>query len=79
MQGTATGLYLSITNPGQTLQIAPPPPALTDDMGVGGFGGAFGGGQVTTILETVGGEISPEPGFPTESDAPRSSIESPTP
>jgi hypothetical protein len=81
MQGSGTALFLSISNPGQPVQIVAPPPALTDDMGAGfggGFGGAFGGGQVTTILETVGGEIAPAP-LPAESSEPVSSVESPTP
>jgi hypothetical protein len=81
MQGSGTALFLSISNPGQPVQIVAPPPALTDDLGAG-FGGwvgdGFGGGQVTTILETVGGEIAPAP-LPAESSEPVSSVESPTP
>jgi hypothetical protein len=66
--GTGTALFLSISNPGAAVQIAPPPPALVDDMGLGGLGVGGGGvvffgggGQVTTILETVGSEIGPTP------------------
>jgi hypothetical protein len=63
MQGTSARILISTSNPGQPVQIAPPPPALTDD-----FGPNFGGGGIgpdETILEQVGNELSSaEPGFP---------------
>ncbi|HLO35362.1 MAG TPA: hypothetical protein VK194_04740 [Candidatus Deferrimicrobium sp.] len=62
--GSAVRIFVSVSNPGQPVQIAPPPPALTDDFG--GLGGGFGP-QATTILGTVGGEI--ETPTPLESDA----------
>ena len=49
----ATSIAVSVSNPGVPVQIVAPPPALVDD----GLGGGFGGGQVTTILETVGPEV----------------------
>jgi hypothetical protein len=72
VQGMGMTVFVTISNPGQPVQIGPPPPALTDDVGIGGFGGIpIGGGQVTTILETVGNEVEPDPAS--------SSIESPAP
>jgi len=50
VQGSSTELLLALSNPGAPVQITAPPPGLVDDMGLGG-------GQVTTILETVGSEI----------------------
>jgi hypothetical protein len=62
MQGTSARILVSVSNPGQPVQIAPPPPALTDD-----FGANFGGGGIgpaPTILETVGDEVpTEEPAF----------------
>jgi hypothetical protein len=66
MQGTTARILVSLTNPGQPVQIAPPPPALTDDLGVN-FGGG-GIGPDATILEEVGNELpTDEPEFPEES------------
>jgi hypothetical protein len=68
MQGTSARVLVSVSNPGQPVQIAPPPAALTDD-----FGANFqnlGGGQVvgpaeSSILEQVGNELqTEEPAFP---------------
>jgi hypothetical protein len=62
MQGTSARILVSVSNPGQPVQIAPPPPALTDD-----FGANFGGGGIgpaPTILEVVGNEVpTEEPAF----------------
>lgn len=67
MQGSQFDLLLTLANPGDPIQIVAPAPALVDDMMGGGLGG-FGGGQVTTILETVGSDVmSPEPDLPAES------------
>ncbi|MBA2382511.1 MAG: hypothetical protein H0V73_10420 [Chloroflexi bacterium] len=78
MQGSSTSLLLTLSNPGIPVQIVPPPAALTDDFGMGNgpcLGCAFGGGgQVTTILETVGSEVEATPML---SDGP-SSVESPS-
>jgi len=50
--GTSARILLTLTNPGQPIQIAPPPAAITDD-----FGNNFGGGG--TILGDVGSDIAP--------------------
>jgi hypothetical protein len=61
--GTSARILLTLSNPGQPIQIAPPPAAITDD-----FGNNFGGGG--TILGDVGSEIAtpvplePEPSQP---------------
>ena len=63
VQGSSTELLLALSNPGAPVQITAPPPGLVDDMGLGG-------GQVTTILETVGPEIAtPTPIGPAESES----------
>jgi hypothetical protein len=68
MGGASEQLLLTVSNPGQPVQIAPPPPALTDD-----FGANFGGGGIgpdETILDQVGSELEstapdgPEPSTP---------------
>ena len=64
MQGSSERILVTLSNPGQPVQIAAPPLALTDD-----FGADFGGGGIgpteTTILEEVGNELeTDEPGFP---------------
>lgn len=70
LQGASSDMVLTITNPGVPLQIVAPPPALVDDLGEG-FGGFGGGGQVTTILEEVGGELeTPWPDDPVPSSVP---------
>jgi hypothetical protein len=71
MGGTSTGILLTLSNLGQNVQIAAPPPALVDDFGEN-MGGGFDGGGVgpapTTILEEVGNELeSPWPPSDTES------------
>lgn len=62
--GSATRLLMTLNNLGQSIQIAPPPAALTDDFGAnfggGGLLGGFDGGTTTTILESVGNEIDPQ-------------------
>jgi hypothetical protein len=66
MQGVSARILISTSNPGQPVQIVPPPPALTDDLGQN-FGGG-GIGPDATILEEVGNELSSaEPGFPAPS------------
>jgi len=60
MQGTSARILVSVTNPGQPVQIAPPPAALTDDLGAN-FGGL---GPDPTILGVVGEEVpTEEPAF----------------
>jgi hypothetical protein len=62
MQGSSARILLSVSNPGQSVTIAPPPPALTDDFGAN-FGGL--GPDPTTILGTVGDEVPTDnPAFP---------------
>lgn len=65
--GQTVQYLISLTNPGVPVVIVAPAPALVDDQGLGA-GGGFGGGQVRTILEKVGSEISPEPVVPIESE-----------
>jgi hypothetical protein len=65
--GQTVQYLISLTNPGVPVVIVAPAPALVDDHGLGA-GGGFGGGQVRTILEKVGSEISPEPDVPIESE-----------
>jgi len=68
MQGVSARILISTSNPGQPVQIVPPPPALTDDIGQNFGGGGFG--PDATILEEVGNELSSaEPGFPAPSAA----------
>ncbi|HEX2754695.1 MAG TPA: hypothetical protein VHM48_04495 [Candidatus Limnocylindrales bacterium] len=80
MTGTSLQILVTISNPGQPVQIAPPPPALTDDLGANFGGGGFVGGGFATpmpigpeesmILEQVGNELEssmpaePEPSIP---------------
>jgi len=67
MQGSSERILITLSNPGQPVQIAPPPPALVDDIGVnfGGNGGQTIGPAESTILEEVGNDLeSDEPGFP---------------
>jgi hypothetical protein len=68
LAGTSARILLTIANPGQPIQIAPPPAAITDD-----FGANFGGGGIgpaPTPAESIGGEIAtpvplePEPSLP---------------
>ena len=57
--GTTEQIFLSVSNPGQPVQIVPPPPALTDDFGAN-FGGGSSGGfgpAPSPILEQVGSEL----------------------
>jgi hypothetical protein len=66
MQGTSARILVSVSNPGQPVQIAPPPAALTDDFGAN-FQNIGGGaiGPDPTILEVVGNELpTDEPAFP---------------
>src|SRR5262249_54870268 len=52
MTGQTTQPLLSLTTPGEPVQIVPPPPGLVDDLS----------GQVNKVLETVGNEIeTPQP------------------
>jgi hypothetical protein len=79
MAGSSERIFVSLSNPGQPVQIAPPPPALTDD-----FGANFGGGGIgpveTTILEQVGNELpTDEPAFPEPSAPGMSDTSSPAP
>jgi len=67
MQGTSARILVSVSNPGQPVQIAPPPAALTDDFGANfqNIGGGAIGPVETTILEEVGNELeTEEPAFP---------------
>jgi hypothetical protein len=67
MQGTSARILVALTNPGQPVQIAPPPPALTDDFGAnfGGDGGQVIGPVESSILDEVGNELPTEqPAFP---------------
>jgi hypothetical protein len=62
MQGTSARILVSLSNPGQPVQIAPPPAALTDDFGANfGGGGMVIGPAESTILETVGNELPTDP------------------
>jgi hypothetical protein len=57
MGGQSTQVLVSLTNPGEPVQIVAPPPGLVDDTT----------GGVDTILETVGNELeTPAPDLPTE-------------
>jgi hypothetical protein len=52
MNGQTTQLLLSLSNPGEPVQIVPPPAGLVDDIS----------GQVNKVLETVGNELeTPHP------------------
>ena len=68
LAGTSARILLTIANPGQPIRIAPPPAAITDDLGAN-FGGG-GIGPAPTPAESVGGEIAtpvplePEPSLP---------------
>jgi hypothetical protein len=66
--GTSERILVSVSNPGQPVQIAPPPAALVDDIGVNFGGGGIGptiGPMESTILEEVGDELqTDEPEFP---------------
>ena len=68
LAGTSARILLTIANPGQPIQIAPPPAAITDDLGANFGGGAIG--PAPTPAESVGGEIAtpaplePEPSLP---------------
>ena len=56
-QGTTVQILLALSNPGQPVQIVPPPPALTDDFGAnGGFDRPV---PVETTLEEVGATLPP--------------------
>ena len=76
MQGSSTRILVSISNPGQPVSIAPPPPALTDDFGAN-FGGL--GPDPTMILGEVGSEVTEEPAFPDPAAPDVSDPTSPTP
>ena len=69
LAGTSMRILLTISNPGQPIQIAPPPAAITDD-----FGANFGGGGIgpaPTPVESVGAgglatpaPLEPQPSLP---------------
>jgi hypothetical protein len=69
--GTTARIHMTLSNPGEPLQIGPPPAALTDDMN-GGFngGGAPIGPAESMILDDVGSDVEtpvpadPEPSTP---------------
>ncbi len=67
MAGTSEQILVTVSNPGQPVQITAPPAALTDDLGAN-FGGGFGPGsgiatpmplgpEESMILEQVGNEL----------------------
>jgi hypothetical protein len=68
VSGTSARILLAISNPGQPIQIAPPPAAITDDLGAN-FGGG-GIGPAPTPAVSLGSEIAtpvplePEPSQP---------------
>jgi hypothetical protein len=68
VSGTSARILLAINNPGQPIQIAPPPAAITDDLGAN-FGGG-GIGPAPTPAASLGSEIAtpvplePEPSQP---------------
>lgn len=60
MAGSSEQILVTLSNPGQPVQIAPPPPALTDDLGANfGGGGNGGGSDFATAMP-----IQPEPSIP---------------
>ena len=66
MQGTSARILVSVSNAGQPVQIAPPPPALTDDFGAnfGSDGGQVIGPAESSIVVEVGdGVPTEEPAF----------------
>jgi hypothetical protein len=68
--GSATQILVTVSNPGQPVQIAPPPAAITDDFGMNG---GFDGGGVAPVPTSM-----PEPAMSDGEALPPSAVESPS-
>jgi hypothetical protein len=68
MGGSSEQILVTISNPGQPVQIVPPPPAITDDFGANFGGGGGVVGPAESLPADFGGGIeTPVPMTPEES------------